>query len=884
MNRLFDDVIINRRAIILTTSIVIAFILAFYLISSYFNGNENIRLNAFRCIPNNSFLIVELNKPHSNKNEIIDKNSIYSMLKDSILCVNIFDKYLEKIKKNLNKDENTAELFEKSKLFISFHEKGKEINPLFIISSTNYIENEARSIFKFIPEIQNTQKEYNNKETIYKVTISDNNYIYVLFKYNLIFFSEKINIINDVINTINTSGNSINENTHLKKLIKTSGANVDANIYFNNNIYKILFNNEQKNESIDKRLLNFSDWSAFDINKNKLDYNLTGFSAYNEKSFLNLFANQTAQPCKAFDVISQNTVYLSFFGISDHTSFFNKISNTSSDEIIDSLKQYMDNEIINFIAEYEQNLFDFTLVKVQNTEQINEILKKYTKNKNEESANKNIVYKTNVNAQTLHSNFAILNNSDEDSLYCSLIDNYVVFCNKEKGIKMLFNDFDNDYVLSKHKDFYNFYEKFNANSNIFYFVKNNSVLNILNEKLPNSYITKFFNIFLKNSSNYTGAQYQYNKDKFYTSFIIDFNKNETVTKELIKETDIIWENNLDTTINSKPYLYTNLINGETEMLVQDINYNLYMFDHEGHRVWKKQIDAFIKDIQFIDFYENDKTQFLINTGKSIHIIDRKGRNVEKYPIIAQNKQEFVFMDFIKKGQIILLTNDENLMMFDKKAKRIKTVKLKDKTNHISKLKGSDKNLYIKISDKGNMIVFDDNFNKVISPTKKLDLNIMIDAYYMNSTKSLFCVTNDNRIVSISNNNQIKYFDIEHSANSITQLLILDFDKDGKDDVCVFDKQNVFVYNLNKEKIFSEPLNITCSDNRIIKQLDDKFFVYCTDYNDNILNIYKSGKGVSNFPVPPSSSCYLYFNKDSTYFLGFSKNKDVKVKQIKIDNL
>jgi hypothetical protein len=69
-----------------------------------------------------------------------------------------------------------------------------------------------------------------------------------------------------------------------------------------------------------------------------------------------------------------------------------------------------------------------------------------------------------------------------------------------------------------------------------------------------------------------------------------------------------------------------------EVLVQDKNHKLYLLNRAGEILWDKELEGkIISDIHQIDFYKNEKLQYLFNTQRKIYLVDRNGKSVTGYP-------------------------------------------------------------------------------------------------------------------------------------------------------------------------------------------------------------------------------------------------------------
>jgi hypothetical protein len=131
----------------------------------------------------------------------------------------------------------------------------------------------------------------------------------------------------------------------------------------------------------------------------------------------------------------------------------------------------------------------------------------------------------------------------------------------------------------------------------------------------------------------------------------------------------VWESLLDSTIIAKPWLVTNHYTSEKEILVQDASKALYLVNSTGRVLWKVPLDGpVLSDVYQVDFYANGKLQYLFNTPASIHLLDRNGNYVERYPVKlragATNGMSLFDYDNRKEFRIFVAGNDRRIYVYD----------------------------------------------------------------------------------------------------------------------------------------------------------------------------------------------------------------------------
>lgn len=131
----------------------------------------------------------------------------------------------------------------------------------------------------------------------------------------------------------------------------------------------------------------------------------------------------------------------------------------------------------------------------------------------------------------------------------------------------------------------------------------------------------------------------------------------------------VWESLLDTAAMKKPVLVVNHNTSEKEIFVQDMANRIYLINGSGRILWKQALDGPIMgDVYQVDYYKNGKLQYLFNTSGKIHLIDRNGNYVERYPISlrsnASNPLALFDYDNSRDYRLFVATEDRKIYLYD----------------------------------------------------------------------------------------------------------------------------------------------------------------------------------------------------------------------------
>ncbi len=83
------------------------------------------------------------------------------------------------------------------------------------------------------------------------------------------------------------------------------------------------------------------------------------------------------------------------------------------------------------------------------------------------------------------------------------------------------------------------------------------------------------------------------------------------------------------------------------VLLQDAQHQLYFLDRTGKLLWKKNLEGPITTGLFeVDFYKNNKIQYLFATATHLHLLDYYGRKVGKYPYLLPQSDKPVHLHVV----------------------------------------------------------------------------------------------------------------------------------------------------------------------------------------------------------------------------------------------
>ncbi len=249
--------------------------------------------------------------------------------------------------------------------------------------------------------------------------------------------------------------------------------------------------------------------------------------------------------------------------------------------------------------------------------------------------------------------------------YFAFYRNYLVFGNSVSSINQLMYANILNKTLATHPYFNPFTENFSYRENFFMFAEITHIMGLsdhsINRKVfnptteQNNALANFYGI---------GIQLSASSNMVYTSV------HTSHAPHRDKEPRTIWQSRLDSTITTKPALVDNHNTGEKEILVQDHKNNLYLINNMGRILWKRALDGpVLSEIVQIDYYKNNKLQYLFNTADKIFLLDRNGNHVARFPLNlptkATNGLSVFDYDNDKEYRIFIALADKQIHLYDK---------------------------------------------------------------------------------------------------------------------------------------------------------------------------------------------------------------------------
>ena len=335
------------------------------------------------------------------------------------------------------------------------------------------------------------------------------------------------------------------------------------------------------------------------------------------------------------------------------------------------------------------------------------------------------------------------------------------------------------------------------------------------------------------------------------------------------EIELKFETSISNEIILGPLIVKNHTNNKNEVFIQDSENIIYLINDNGQIEWTKKInDRVIDEVNQIDSYKNGRLQYVFATQNSLHMIDRKGRDVGKFPLKFNDqitKPVSVFDYDNNKNYRLLITQNDELFMFDSKGNRVRGFDYNKKSKIITKPE------HFRISNKDIIVFKTSDDLKILNRRGKVRIKINGDYNY--SKDEIFQYQNS--LLTTTVNNKIVKIDMKGNSKELSSMSF-----DGK-------------YVSDKKTIYTLQKNILSNSKKNIEIQFGKYenFSAISDKKNTLINIYDSQNNklylfddeintVKGFPILADANASFILENNKIEFSVISDSKKIKYFLIK----
>lgn len=795
----------------------------------------------FNYIPHDAALVLKVNSMGVFKEDLLNSH-VWNQL-SLIAPFSDLENYILNIDSIFHSNRLFKDEYENTRMYVSLHVIGKnEPDYMYRLIFPNSINEKSISqqLEQLHADSKKTSRKYEGRNIIDITTQDHGNFSFTYFKNQLLVSSSAI-VLENVLRQANETGET-HDQVALKTLLNTAGKTVSANLILNHNQLAKLFQSQSRSSSTFPIgfFKSVSDWSVLDINLSDNTILATGFTNSSDslENYLSIFKGQESgklglskiAPANTKMFLSLNISNVDFFnknykdylkqndieyGIIDYREKLKSEFNINLDEFF----ELIDEEIAYLRTDYKLNSYNenvFALVKVKSLAVARDFFKDAVKKYAGKNNANNYIRTFSIDNST---RFEIIKLPIKDFLvntfgslyteikepYIAFIDDYVVFSNSRDALekfihfKILGKTLQNDYAFGKMEHYYS------SASNIHFYQNIPNSLDVISKITNDSFVSgvrEHEEVFNK----IPGLGFQFNNSDDFTFASVFLNYFDNI------ETDAhtLWETLLDTSISFKPTLVKNHYTDENEIFIQDLKNNIYLINKVGRVLWKVKLnEQILGGVHQVDYYKNGKLQFLFSTKSQLHLIDRNGNYVERYPVNlrAEATAPLALFDYEsdKNYRLFVPTNDKKVYAYTIKGNIVDGWVF-------GKAERAVKNpaQHFRVGDK-DYIVFSDGLRTYIL-NRRGETRVPINTIIQKSVNNNYIfedrtTLNDARIAVTDTSGQVWFFgfDGSHSTKAFRKLSsrhffdFQDINADGYLDYIFLDGDELFVYDQRTEK-------------------------------------------------------------------------------------
>ncbi|MCT4643437.1 MAG: DUF3352 domain-containing protein [Carboxylicivirga sp.] len=788
--------------------------------------------------------------------------------------------------------------------YCSFHAQGKDqVNRLCVFEVPNRrTEAKVEKALKYLSELgyKLSSRKYNSR-TVYSIK-KGKQFWYACLDNGVLLLSQSNLLIESSIRQQQSPDNwTDSESFH--QISKTIGAGSKINLFINfNNLPPVLKPFTTKTNWKSTNLLkDQSNWAEMDVDISEDAILLNGFLSANSKGIIRqLLMNTQPQRVKIHDVLPGNTRAYMTYSLNSGKNALTRLGKYRKENNIESaLQQQLHKSKSKYGSEVVAKLFEqlsgdmalayldynhlqplangFLLLKLKSSSDGKDAILKLLKGKKADAIKEIKTYKPDdgvgFNIYEGFSDDLMLNCFDPmfpkvPQKYLAFYEDNLILADAPLLIEQVIYSNILNKTLRNDKTHQAFLSHFSSRENAFAFCETAHWAPILG-----SFFEPLLGDLSKEQKNALSSFYGLGVQLSGTGKMIYSTSYLQYLPSRESEPRTIWQSLLDSTVYSKPALVKNHYSKEREVIVQDNANNLYLLNNSGRILWKKPLDSpLMSEVVQIDYYRNNKLQYLFNTAQKIYLLDRNGNHVANFPVKmpskASNGMAVFDYDNSRNYRFFVACENRRVYLYNDKGNIVSGWKFGKTdgivTMPIQHFRSNNKDYIAFADDKRNYIC--DRRGKIrVKLDKQFERNVMSPYFLLNKNQANdYLVTTDIdgaiKKISLANGRVTHSDDLEINGNHALQLVT-----NGSQSCYLISEPNRIVcQSVDGKKIFDKDFDneINLNIDRYQFSSQNIKFGISEKENGNIHLLNSDGKTYKGFPLKGNSRFSIGFLKSS----------------------
>lgn len=416
--------------------------------------------------------------------------------------------------------------------------------------------------------------------------------------------------------------------------------------------------------------------------------------------------------------------------------------------------------------------------------------------------------------------------------YC-LIDNYIVFSDDIEMLQNIIVNYQNKTTIADRKYFSDLKTSLTDEASLMMLTNT--------EKLVSNFGSNFKESLNFSSTKYnkSAIQFTYEDNFAHVNIAIKKQKNRVVENSITEQFNI----KLDSDLLNDPQFVTNHITKQKDIVVQDINNQLYLISNSGKILWKKQLQgAVLGDISQIDMYKNGRLQLAFTTPNRLYVLDRNGNDVTPFPLKFNDAitQPLAVFDYDKKRNYrLIVTQGQSVLMYDAKGKSVNGFTFKKADNEIV-----CKPQHFRIGNKDYLVFKTKSKLHILNRTGKTRVTPKNSYNYSNQDVYIY----NNKFTTTSENGAL--VTIDQSGNTASENINL-----SEEHYLTTTSKSLVTLSENKLRIRNNTIELDFGNYTApeIFLINNKLYISVTDLQTQKVLVFDSqAKLQNNFPIYATS--------------------------------
>ncbi|PRY85326.1 hypothetical protein [Mongoliibacter ruber] len=258
--------------------------------------------------------------------------------------------------------------------------------------------------------------------------------------------------------------------------------------------------------------------------------------------------------------------------------------------------------------------------------------------------------------------------------YITALDDYLIFANSSKAMKIYLDDYFNDNTWGKSVSFKNMLESISPNVGFNFTINIPKFYSSLVEVSSPNW-KAFFQKYAPQLTSIDLMTMQVRQQDKGSQVNLEFGYNPQPIKAIA---DVVLSENRSVQFENMlvygPRSIQNFVDRSTEFVVQDTENVLHLLSSDGEPVFSLELDSkIVSQIYQVDYFRNGKLQMLFATSEQVYIVDRLGSLVQGFPVKPTEGDLITHLNLVdynndRDYRYFLGTESGNLFLLDRVGK------------------------------------------------------------------------------------------------------------------------------------------------------------------------------------------------------------------------